>query len=57
MARSGRMSVFLCEADSRARTEETQEEADRGRLTRDVGPRSVSQPLDRLLRSNVNCER
>jgi len=28
------MSVFLCEADSRARTEETQEEADRGRLTR-----------------------
>merc|ERR1719220_2697849 len=34
MARSGRMSVFLCEADSRARTEETQEEADRGRLTR-----------------------
>lgn len=36
MARSGRMSVFLCEAAeaSRARTEETQEEADQARLTR-----------------------
>merc|ERR1719412_821501 len=33
MARSGRMSVFLCETD-RARTEEAQEEADKGRLTR-----------------------
>lgn len=33
MARSGRMSVFLCEAD-RARGEEAQEEADQARLTR-----------------------
>merc|ERR1719336_2795777 len=33
MARSGRMSVFLAEAD-RARTEEAQEEADKDRLTR-----------------------
>jgi len=33
MARSGRMSVFLCETD-RARGEEAQEEADKGRLTR-----------------------
>merc|ERR1719412_1615433 len=33
MARSGRMSVFLCETE-RARGEEVQEEADKGRLTR-----------------------
>ena len=44
MARSGRMSVFLCEADI-ARREEAQEEADKGRLTRDVGRGSMSEPL------------
>merc|ERR1719219_3174049 len=33
MARSGRMSVFLCETE-RARGEEAQEETDKGRLTR-----------------------
>ena len=47
MARSGRMSVFLCETE-RARGEEAQEEADKGRLTRDVGRCSMSQPLDLL---------
>ena len=52
MARSGRMSVFLCETD-RARGEEAQEEADKGRLTRDVGRGSMLQPSSLLLRSKM----
>ena len=58
MARSGRMSVFLCETD-RARTEEAQEEADKGRLTRDVGRGSMSQPLYLLQASSpaeIKCK-
>ena len=58
MARSGRMSVFLCEAD-RPRSEETQEEADKGRLTRDVGRGSMSGPLYLLQASSpaeIKCK-